>query len=188
MGIYAGIGISTVIWAILGAYVFSEIKKTYERGVTLPKKLLSLWYIMWGFHHLPVILASLHSLWPIPLSSTAALACGLVAVLVGLLIMIAGIAALSWRRSTGQDISGLVTTGIYSYSRNPQFVGWFLILLGISLAGRSGLALVLTGVFAVVIHLYATRLEEPYLERLYGEEYRLYKSRVARYIGIPKGA
>lgn len=42
------------------------------------------------------------------------------------------------------------------------------------------------GVFTIVIHLYTTRMEEPYLERLYGEEYRRYKLNSPRYIGIPK--
>ena len=59
------------------------------------------------------------------------------------------------------------------------------MLLGISFMGRSGLAFAFTVVFAIVIHLYTTRLAEPYLERLYGEEYRRYKSRTARYFGLP---
>ncbi len=92
----------------------------------------------------------------------------------------------SLSRSCGQDISKLITTGIYRWSRNPQFIGWFLILLGISLAGRSGFAFVLTGVFVIVIYLYTVLLAEPYLESLYGEEYRSFKLRTARWIGIPK--
>ena len=90
------------------------------------------------------------------------------------------------RRSMGQDISKLITTGIYKWSRNPQFIGWFLILLGISLAGRSGLAFALTGVFAIAIYLYTILLAEPYLERLYGEDYCSFKLRTARWIGIQR--
>ena len=41
------------------------------------------------------------------------------------------------------------------------------------------------GVFTVVIHLCTTRMEEPYLERLYGEEYRRYKLGTPGYLGIP---
>lgn len=60
------------------------------------------------------------------------------------------------------------------------------MLFGISLAGRSGFAFMLTGVFLVVIYVYTILLAEPYLESLYGEEYRLFRKRTARWIGIPK--
>jgi len=53
--------------------------------------------------------------------------------------------------------------------------------------GMSGVALALTMVFAVVLHLYTVELAELYLEHLYGEEYLLYQSNTARYIGVPKG-
>lgn len=91
-------------------------------------------------------------------------------------------------RSTGQDDSRLITGGIYRWSRNPQVLGWFLVLLGVSLAGRSGLALLLAGVFAVILHAYTVRLEEPYLERVYGEPFRRYKAETPRYCGIRRKA
>ncbi|GAB6101839.1 hypothetical protein JCM16138_10620 [Thermococcus atlanticus] len=61
-----------------------------------------------------------------------------------------------------------------------------LIFLGISLAGRSLLALLLTAAFAIGFHKYVVELEEPYLERVFGEEYRRYKERTPRYLGLPK--
>lgn len=186
--LYAGLGISLGIWVVLGLYVFSEIKKTYDRNRTYTNKLLSIWVVMWAFHHVPVVLASLCAVWLIPIDRTFALAGGLIIFGVGVIILPMGMIEFrSLRRSCGQDISKLITTGVYRWSRNPQFVGWFLMLLGISLAGRSGLALALTGVFAIVIYLYTILLAEPYLERLYGGEYRLYRSRTARWIGMPKG-
>ncbi|GMT46904.1 MAG: hypothetical protein IEMM0007_0470 [bacterium] len=156
MWLYIGLCIFLSIWIILCIYVFSGIKKTYDRAGVFTDKLLNTWFVMWAFHHIPVILSA------------------------GM------IGFRSLRISTGQDVSKLVTSGIYRWSRNPQFIGWVLMLSGISLAGRSGLAFVLTGVFAIVIHLYTTRMEEPYLERLYGEGYRQYKLSAPRYIGIPE--
>lgn len=185
--IYVGSGISVGIWVVLGMYVFSEMKKIYDRKATLSNKLLFIWYVMWGFHHLPVILSSLYAVWLIPINRTFALVGGLITLGVGAVILPAGMIEFrSLRRSTGQDISKLITIGIYRWSRNPQFIGWFLMLLGMSIMGRSGVALVLTIVFAIVLHLYTIRLAEPYLERVYGDEYRLYKSRTARWIGLPK--
>ena len=140
---------------------------------------------MWAFHHLPVIVSSFYGLWVLPLNKTGALLGGAFLIGAGFAVVGIGMRELSLRRSYGQDASKLVTTGIYRYSRNPQFVGWFMILLGISIAGRSGFALVLTAIFALVIHTYTVRLEEPYLERLFGEEYRHYKERTPRYLGFP---
>ncbi len=110
---------------------------------------------------------------------------GLIIFIVGAVILLMGMVELrSLRRSTGQDISILITTGMYRWSRNSQFVGWVMVLLGVSLIGRSGFSLSLTIAFMVVIHLYTIFLEEPYLEDIYEEEYRKYKANTPRYIGI----
>ncbi|NOY39494.1 MAG: isoprenylcysteine carboxylmethyltransferase family protein [Nitrospirae bacterium] len=187
MWLYTGLCISISIWIVLGIYVFSEIKKTYDRGGVFTDKLLNIWFVMWAFHHVAVILSSLYGVWLIPVNRTLALISGLFTFVFGTVILSAGMIGFrSLQRSYGQDTSRLVTSGIYRWSRNPQFIGWALMLSGISLAGRSGFAFVLTGVFTIVIHLYTTRMEEPYLERLYGEEYRQYKLSTPRYIGIPK--
>jgi len=179
--------ISTGISVILGIYVFSEIKKTYDKKGTYTNKLLTLWYTMWAFHHIPLMLASYYGVWSIPIDKTLALAGGLILFLAGVILLPMGMIEFrSLRRSTGQDISKLITSGIYRWSRNPQFVGWFLMLFGISLAGRSGFAFALTGVFVIVIYLFTILLAEPYLESLYGEEYRLFKKGTARWFGIPK--
>ncbi|MFQ6077329.1 MAG: methyltransferase family protein, partial [Candidatus Bathyarchaeia archaeon] len=63
---------------------------------------------------------------------------------------------------------------------------WFLVLLGISLIGRSGLALLYTMIAIILFHFYITRMEEPYLERIFGEKYLSYKLRTPRYISILK--
>ncbi len=91
----------------------------------------------------------------------------------------------SFERMSGLDTSRLVTDGMYAFSRDPQNLGWFTALLGAAVAGRSPAALGLVAIFAVVVHLYIVRLEEPHLEQLYGEEYRAYRRRTPRYLGLP---
>lgn len=184
---YASLGLSISIWVVLGGFVFSEVKKTYARNGVFTNKLLSLWFVMWGFYHLAVILSSLSAVWPITINKTLALRGGLALILVGVITLAAGMIEFrSWRRSCGQDTSQLITTGIYRWSRNPQFMGCLLYLLGISLVGRSGFAFTLTGAASLVIYLYTVHLAEPYLERLYGKEYQAYKARTPRWVGIPK--
>ena len=81
--LYVSLVISVSIWIILGIYVFSEIKKTYDREGVFTNKLLNIWYVMWMFHHLPVILSSLYGVWLIPINKILGLAGGLITFMVG---------------------------------------------------------------------------------------------------------
>ncbi len=78
----------------------------------------------------------------------------------------------------GQD--GLVTQGIYRWTRNPQYATAIPAFLGLALASRSWGALALAVVLAAVFVLMALA-EEPWLEAAYGEEYLAYRRRVARF-------
>ena len=76
----------------------------------------------------------------------------------------------------------VVTEGPYRYTRNPMYVGFTLMYLGISAFANALLAvLLLPGVFAVIRRGVIER-EERYLERKFGEEYLQYKERVRRWI------
>lgn len=108
------------------------------------------------------------------------------ALLTALGVVVAGLAVsrfASFQRMSGRRTDRLVRSGLYAVSRNPQNLGWGLVLLGVSTLGRSTLALLLTLAFAGLLHVYLVTLEEPYLERLYGAEYREYRRRVRRYLG-----
>ncbi len=70
MRIYVVLVISIGISVILGIYVFSEIKKTYDKKGTYTNKLLSVWYAMWAFHHVSLILASFYGVWSISIDKT----------------------------------------------------------------------------------------------------------------------
>lgn len=112
---------------------------------------------------------------------------GLILISIGLAILLIGMIQFhSLRRVSGMQSAGLITVGIYQWSKNPQYLGWFICLFGVSLMGRSGLALLLTLALIIGIHLYNIWLEEPYLERVLGKEYLEYKSRTARYVGMPR--
>jgi len=183
----AGIGVAIGIWIVLATYVFAGVKKTYDENGMFTNKLLTFWLVMWGFYHLALILSSWYGVWPLPMNKTVALVGGLVLIVAGVTMLAAGMREFrSLRRSCGQDVSELITTGVYRWSRNPQFIGCLLYLLGISLAGRSLFAFALTGAAALLISWYTVRLAEPYLERLYGREYQVYRSGTARWFGAPR--
>jgi len=180
---YLGSGILLV----LGLYVFLKTKRTYGRGETLPLGTSFGWWVLDTVHCLLVILSSVYSVWLMPINAAAALIGGSIMLGVGLVVMLDGMIHFhSIRKISGLETSELVTTGIYQWSRNPQYFGWFLVLLGISIIGGSGLALLYTILAIILFHFYITRIEEPYLGRILGEKYIQYKSRTPRYIGLPK--
>jgi protein-S-isoprenylcysteine O-methyltransferase Ste14 len=83
---------------------------------------------------------------------------------------------------TNQPARALVTNGIHGWTRNPIYLGFFLVYVGIGIAGHSPWILVLTMPIAVVIRYGVVAREEAYLERRFGDAYRNYKARVRRWL------
>ncbi len=75
----------------------------------------------------------------------------------------------------------LVTTGVFSLSRNPIYVGFLLVLLGQFLVFPNWVLLVYLGAGAWVIHRQVLR-EEAFLRQAYGPAYADYCARVRRYV------
>ncbi len=82
----------------------------------------------------------------------------------------------------------LIERGVYHYSRNPQYFGYWLMFVGTALATGSLWALLLAGLFAAFMHPYIRFVEEPHLRRHFGVNYEHYSDRVARCIGLPRHA
>jgi protein-S-isoprenylcysteine O-methyltransferase Ste14 len=76
----------------------------------------------------------------------------------------------------------LVMTGIHGWSRNPTYLGMFLIYGGIAVAVRSPWILILMLPLAITIRYGVVAREEAYLERRFGDAYRNYKARVHRWL------
>ncbi len=78
--------------------------------------------------------------------------------------------------------SKLVRTGLYQRSRNPMYISVFLVLLGWGIAFSSTpLALYAAGI-AVLFTIRVRVFEEPWLERIHGEEWVSYKTAVRRWL------
>jgi protein-S-isoprenylcysteine O-methyltransferase Ste14 len=76
----------------------------------------------------------------------------------------------------------LVQDGPYRFTRNPIYLSFALIYLGISLIFNLEFALVLLTPGLVVIDRNQISREELYLKEKFGEEYDRYKARVRRWI------
>lgn len=93
----------------------------------------------------------------------------------------------SWRAGIpGSGKTELVTGGIYAYSRNPAFLGFYLQYIGVTLMFCNLLTVGFT-VFAIAMLHQQILQEEGYLTATFGEAYLAYKSRVFRYLGRKKG-
>ncbi|NJM51352.1 MAG: isoprenylcysteine carboxylmethyltransferase family protein [Sphingomonadales bacterium] len=86
---------------------------------------------------------------------------------------------MGWRNAFGEK-RGLVTDGYFSISRNPVYVATWLGLIGWALVANSVLVSILLGFWAA-LYLFAPLFEEPWLEQMYGDEFREYRLRVRRF-------
>ena len=77
----------------------------------------------------------------------------------------------------------LVTNGAYRYSRNPQYVGDILILVGYALVTNSTLTTI-TALLGMAWFFLAPFTEEPWLRERFGAEYEEYVQRVPRFISL----
>ena len=89
----------------------------------------------------------------------------------------------SWRAGIAQnDKTEMVTNGIYQISRNPAFLGFDLVYLGILLMFFNRVLLIFSVFAAVMLHLQILQ-EEKYLPQVFGTDYLEYKEMVGRYLG-----
>ncbi|MEW5871002.1 MAG: isoprenylcysteine carboxylmethyltransferase family protein [Chloroflexota bacterium] len=80
------------------------------------------------------------------------------------------------------DAGKLTTAGPYRWSRNPQYVGWFLFLLGFALNDWSLWCLAALLAIAISLHLLVL-VEEEHLLRTFGKQYLEFCRKVPRYAG-----
>jgi len=83
---------------------------------------------------------------------------------------------------TNEPTRALVTTGVHRRTRNPIYLGMFLIYGGIGVAAHSTWILVLVLPLAILIRYGVVAREEIYLERRFGDVYLDYKRRVRRWL------
>ena len=90
----------------------------------------------------------------------------------------------SWRVGVAKDDNDrkLITGGIYKFSRNPAFLAFDLLYIGIVLMYCNIPLIVLTVLALVVFHLQILN-EEKFLSKAFKEEYAEYRKKVGRYVG-----
>jgi protein-S-isoprenylcysteine O-methyltransferase Ste14 len=113
---------------------------------------------------------------PLSLKNPLVFCAGLLLYSLGYLTVM--VSLLQYRKT---PVDGVVRTGLYRYSRNPQWLGLATVFAGTSLATASGLHLILLAVIVSAYHFRILR-EEEVCEVAYGQSYREYKRQVPRYL------
>lgn len=175
------------ILVLLAVYILWRVRREYKaQGKLSAQTALGVWAV-YLLHVGLTVFTAWHAFWPLPISKRVSVAIGAMLMFFGLALSMAGIIAFrSFKRMSGLEADKLVISGAYRWSRNPQNVGWGLVLLGIALIGGSAIALILVALFWLILHVYLVLVEEEYLEQVFGEEYRRYRSKTPRYLGWPK--
>lgn len=147
----------------------------------------------------PIILATtvvlgsvLQWLWPIgPLATvnqTWRIPVGVAVTLAGVLLAATGrrmLVQLGTNVSPLRPTTALATDGVFGWTRNPLYSGGMLVIFGIALVFALDWLLLLIVPSLLILHFGVVRREEEYLERKFGDRYRIYRSNVARYgLGI----
>ena len=112
---------------------------------------------------------------------------GLIAIAVGEWVRLSGVAAAGTvTRRRSRNVQRLVTYGIFSWVRNPLYVGNFLIWMGfIVISGVLWFLPIAVVIFAIEYSL-IVRYEEGVLESIFGQEYLEYKKRTSRWFPRPR--
>src|SRR6476660_5878990 len=78
---------------------------------------------------------------------------------------------------------GLVTGGLYRFSRNPQYTASIVGLIGLSIGANSVFTIILAGVM-ITANVLMAMIEESWLTKLYGAPYRDYCMQTARFLDV----
>lgn len=100
----------------------------------------------------------------------------------GAALTLVGVAMRAWAAGTIHKNAVLTTGGPYAHTRNPLYLGSFLIGLGLMIAGGSLLFLLLFLGFFVAVYSRTMRAEERFLERTFGERFRHYARMVPLFL------
>ncbi len=81
-----------------------------------------------------------------------------------------------------QESSALVENGAFAVSRNPMYLGFTLILLGLALLLRALSPFAVVIAFAVVLDRAYIAVEERMLQAKFGDDWAAYTRRVRRWV------
>lgn len=129
--------------------------------------------------------AVLHHFRPLPLSRMRLLSLGTV-IIAASVCLILWAAGTFWRAGTSvlpiRPSTALVTSGPFRFTRNPMYLAMAAAYIGAALILNSLWPLLLFPALIVLIRTFVIRLEERYMETVFGSAYADYKRAVRRWM------
>jgi len=102
--------------------------------------------------------------------------------IIGAAVSLLGLALRAWSAGHIRKNAQLATSGPYAFTRNPLYLGSFLLGLGFTIAsGRLLLALLFAGLF-LGIYLPVMRVEASTMAQLFGSQYEPYRHSVPLFL------
>jgi protein-S-isoprenylcysteine O-methyltransferase Ste14 len=123
--------------------------------------------------------------WPALHVSTFAAIVGWTLFAGGMTLTLVAMIWLGLRRTFGQDIGKLRSSGIYGLTRNPQAVAFTIGMLGYMVLWPSWQGAVAFALLITLLHMMVVT-EEEHLLAAYGDEYVRYTRLVPRYLGTKR--
>lgn len=170
--------------AAAGVYAILVVTLVTDRRLWPPGEKSWAYYLHWtlvGAFNVSILVVAYRDweAWTLPRPAT--LVVGIALAALGAAVFVRSASAMRSEETMG--VTGrLYTDGPYAYSRNPQYVGMLVGLLGFALLVDSFFAAVLAAAHAGWV-LLLPRAEEPHLREEYGTEYERYAARVPRFVG-----
>ncbi len=177
---YAAVAALVTLNALLIATVFSSSFRLWPTPPRRGWQHYTFWPLFRGGLSLTLLFATLTAHWPQLGFETLQFVAGLLCLIAGFSVTIYGYFDLGLENTYGAD-AGLVTKGLYRYSRNPQYVASIIGFFGTALANGGLNTAILCGL-AILVYVIMPFTEEPWLQRAYGDVYLAYKNRTPRFL------
>lgn len=126
--------------------------------------------------------------WRVPLGFACAAVFFLLAgptpptLLIGGIVALPGLALRAWASGHLRKNESLAVGGPYAYTRNPLYLGSFLIGLGFTIAAGRWILVIVFAAMLLGIYLPVMRVESQALAELFGEQYQGYADQVPSFL------
>jgi protein-S-isoprenylcysteine O-methyltransferase Ste14 len=119
--------------------------------------------------------------WPTLSENSFQQTMGLILIVFGIILTLAAMASLGYKRLFGQGSDAIAQSGFYRFTRNPQIIFYGLVVIGIAVLWPSWYAVFWIILYGLIAHMMIIT-EEEYLLTMHGENYQVYCKKVPRYI------
>ena len=110
--------------------------------------------------------------------------------MLGIALILSGLATRSWAAGTLHKIKALTTTGPYQHMRNPLYFGSFLMMLGFCAVMWDVITLAVLIIPMLVVYFMAIRREEQLMAAIFPDTWPDYAARTPKYVpyilGVPR--